>query len=631
MATRSKGPSPMTWYAMLTSPLRAYFVSASTTIVSRPLGLACTEICHSRAVDHFPRFVARPEVSEEAVALLVRELSVEHLAIRRRIRVRRAVQEPIERRRLVPRQDADLDSRLEQHVGARESGVVCEFEQVTLVEVEHRRRVAGQRVEAVAKPFRERPHLAHLDPAEDAVRLRVAEAVDRLEHREPAAGTEHPEELRERAGLLVDVDNHRARRDDVDRPVGDRAQVLRGGEHELAARVAVRQLARDVEQVLRNIAEDHTAGAAFQRAEGDQPVAAAHVEERLTLPQLRTVEHAVAHLLQPGENPGGRALVAAEAAVEDESLVKTYPGGVRALDGLTFSVPDGTVFGLLGPNGAGKTTAVKILTTLSRADSGTARVAGFDVLGDAAEVRRLIGVVQQKHAVDPALTGRENLRLQGRVFNMRRGDLEARVQDLLDQFGLTDAGDRVTRGYSGGMQRRLDIAMALVHRPRVLFLDEPTTGLDPEVRVAMWREIERLRGDEGLTILLTTHYLEEADVLASNLAIVDKGKVVAAGEPEALKGELLGDSVVVELAGTPDGAVAALTALDGIRDVQLDGRTLRTRTDDGARAVPVMLQALESRGLAVESVTVARPSLDDVYLQYTGRAFAEADAEGAKQ
>src|SRR6266540_2239070 len=289
-------------------------------------------------------------------------------------------------------------------------------------------------------------------------------------------------------------------------------------------------------------------------------------------------------------------------AIEVESLVKTYPGGVRALDGLTFSVPDGTVFGLLGPNGAGKTTAVKILTTLSRADSGTARVAGFDVVGDAAEVRRLIGVVQQKHAVDPALTGRENLRLQGRVFNMRRGDLEARVQDLLDQFGLTDAGDRVTRGYSGGMQRRLDIAMALVHRPRVLFLDEPTTG-----------------------------YLEEADVLASNLAIVDKGKVVAAGEPEALKGELLGDSVVVELAGTPDGAVAALTALDGIRDVQLDGRTLRTRTDDGARAVPVMLQALESRGLAVESVTVARPSLDDVYLQYTGRAFAEADAEGAKQ
>jgi ABC-2 type transport system ATP-binding protein len=318
-------------------------------------------------------------------------------------------------------------------------------------------------------------------------------------------------------------------------------------------------------------------------------------------------------------------------AIVVESLVKTYPGGVRALDGLTFAVPEGTVFGLLGPNGAGKTTAVKVLTTLSRADSGGARVADLDVVHDATRVRRVIGVVQQKHAVDPALTGRENLRLQGRVFDMQRAELEARVQTLLDQFGLADAGDRVTRGYSGGMQRRLDIAMALVHRPRVLFLDEPTTGLDPEVRVAMWREIERLRGEEGLTILLTTHYLEEADVLASNLAIVDKGRVVVAGTPEALKGELRGDSVVVELAKAPDGAVEALRALDGVRDVQLDGQTLRTRADDGARAVPPILAALEARGLAVESVTVARPSLDDVYLQYTGRAFAEADAEGAKQ
>ena len=318
-------------------------------------------------------------------------------------------------------------------------------------------------------------------------------------------------------------------------------------------------------------------------------------------------------------------------AIEVESLVKTYPGNVRALDGLTFSVQEGTVFGLLGPNGAGKTTAVKILTTLSRADSGTARVRELDVVRDAARVRRLIGVVQQKHAVDPALTGRENLRLQGRVFDMPRDELEPRVETLLDQFGLADAGDRVTRGYSGGMQRRLDIAMALVHRPRVLFLDEPTTGLDPEVRVAMWREIERLRGEEGLTILLTTHYLEEADVLASNLAIVDKGRVVVAGTPGSLKGELRGDSVVLELTVGADGAVDALTSVDGIRDVQLDGSTLRTRADDGARAVPLMLQALELRGLGVESVTVARPSLDDVYLQYTGRAFAEADAEGTKQ
>jgi ABC-2 type transport system ATP-binding protein len=312
-------------------------------------------------------------------------------------------------------------------------------------------------------------------------------------------------------------------------------------------------------------------------------------------------------------------------AIEAESLVKTYPGDVRALDGLTFSVPEGTVFGLLGPNGAGKTTAVKILTTLSRANSGTARVAGHDVVREAARVRREIGVVAQKHAVDPALTGRENLRLQGRIFGMDKSDLERRAQGLLDEVGLADAADRVTRGYSGGMQRRLDIAMALVHRPSVLFMDEPTTGLDPEVRVAMWREIERLSEGEGLTVLLTTHYLEEADRLAANLAIVDAGRVVAAGTPDELKGQLEGDSIHVELAGSPDGAAGALEGLEGVVEVQLDGRVLRARVEHGARAVPLVLQALESHGVAVESVTVSRPSLDDVYLRHTGRAFSEAD------
>jgi ABC-2 type transport system ATP-binding protein len=320
------------------------------------------------------------------------------------------------------------------------------------------------------------------------------------------------------------------------------------------------------------------------------------------------------------------------AAIVAEELVKTYPGDVRALDGLSFSVPDGTVFGLLGPNGAGKTTAVKILTTLSRADSGRAEVAGLDVLREAAKVRRAIGVVGQRHGVDLALTGRENLRLQGRVFGMRSKELEARASALLDQLGLADAGDRVTRGYSGGMQRRLDIALALVHRPQVLFLDEPTTGLDPEVRAAMWQEIGRLTQAEGLTILLTTHYLEEADQLAANLAIVDRGKIVAAGTPEELKGELRGDSVLVELEGVQDGRVRdALGRLEDVYEVAVDGRTVRARVVHGARAVPVVLQALESNGIAVASVTVSRPSLDDVYLRYTGRAFADADEAGAKK
>jgi ABC-2 type transport system ATP-binding protein len=318
-------------------------------------------------------------------------------------------------------------------------------------------------------------------------------------------------------------------------------------------------------------------------------------------------------------------------AIEAEGLVKTYPGDVRALDGLTFSVPEGTVFGLLGPNGAGKTTAVKILTTLARANSGTARVASYDVVRAANSVRRAIGVVAQKHAVDPALTGRENLRLQGRIFEMDRADLERRAQGLLEELGLEEAADRVTRGYSGGMQRRLDIGMALIHRPSVLFMDEPTTGLDPEVRVAMWREIERLSRGEGLTVLLTTHYLEEADRLAANLAIVDKGRVVAEGTPDELKGELQGDSIHVELAESPNGAAAALEGLPGVMEVQLDGRSLRARVEHGARAVPLVLQALESHGVAVESVTVSRPSLDDVYLQHTGRAFSEADETMARR
>jgi ABC-2 type transport system ATP-binding protein len=215
------------------------------------------------------------------------------------------------------------------------------------------------------------------------------------------------------------------------------------------------------------------------------------------------------------------------AAIEARDLTKTYPKGVRALDGLGFSVEAGTVFGLLGPNGAGKSTTVKILTTLTRPDSGQARVAGVDVLANPDRVRRSIGLVAQRSGVDLEATGRENLTLQGQVYGLRGAELRTRVEQLLERFGLAEAAGRVTRGYSGGMQRRLDIAMGLIHRPRVLFLDEPTTGLDPEVRADMWAEIAHLSGSEGLTILLTTHYLEEADHLAGRLAIVDHGRVVA--------------------------------------------------------------------------------------------------------
>jgi ABC-2 type transport system ATP-binding protein len=319
-------------------------------------------------------------------------------------------------------------------------------------------------------------------------------------------------------------------------------------------------------------------------------------------------------------------------AIEAEGLIKNY-GEVRALDGLSFSVEEGTVFGLLGPNGAGKSTTVKVLTTLARSDEGKASVAGHDVLREPSQVRRSIGVVAQRSGVDRDLTGRENVRLQGHLQGMRGRELDRRVDELLEQLGLADAARRVARTYSGGMQRRLDIAMGLVHGPRVLFLDEPTTGLDPEVRAAMWREIERLKADEGLTILLTTHYMEEADQLASQVAIVDRGRVVAEGSPAELKASLDGEAVHVELDGANvNGNVdAALRGVPGLRDVLVEGRGLHARVDDGARAIPAVLAALDSHSVPVAMVTVARPSLDDVYLRYAGRSFAEADKTDQKE
>ncbi|HEY1001070.1 MAG TPA: ATP-binding cassette domain-containing protein, partial [Streptosporangiaceae bacterium] len=238
-------------------------------------------------------------------------------------------------------------------------------------------------------------------------------------------------------------------------------------------------------------------------------------------------------------------------AIEARQLVKTYAvrgekHGIRALDGLDISVPRGMIYGLLGPNGAGKSTTVKILTSLARPDSGEARVEGVDVLARPGQVRHMIGVVAQRSGADPTATGRENLILQGRLYGLRGATVRARADELLAHFGLTEAAGRLVRTYSGGMQRRLDVALGLMHRPAVLFLDEPTTGLDPKSRTAMWQEIARLAGGEGMTVLLTTHYLEEADRLASRLAIVDRGRVVTSGTPDELKGELRGDAVQVE-------------------------------------------------------------------------------------
>jgi ABC-2 type transport system ATP-binding protein len=322
-----------------------------------------------------------------------------------------------------------------------------------------------------------------------------------------------------------------------------------------------------------------------------------------------------------------------DCAIEARQLVKTYAvrgkkDKIRALDGLDIKVPRGMIYGLLGPNGAGKSTTVKILTSLARPDSGEARVEGVDVLARPGRVRHMIGVVAQRSGADPTATGRENLILQGRLYGLRGAAVRSRADELLAHFGLTEAAERLVRTYSGGMQRRLDVAFGLMHRPAVLFLDEPTTGLDPESRAAMWQEIARLSGGEGMTVLLTTHYLEEADRLAGRLAIVDRGRVVTSGTPDELKGELRGDVVQVELPAGADPARVRqlLEALPAVRDVVIAGRDVSARSDDGAAAVPVVLAELQRGGVNAASVAVARPSLDDVYLRHTGRRYNESES-----
>jgi ABC-2 type transport system ATP-binding protein len=312
-------------------------------------------------------------------------------------------------------------------------------------------------------------------------------------------------------------------------------------------------------------------------------------------------------------------------AIVVQDIRKRY-GEVQALDGVSFAVQEGEVFGLLGPNGAGKSTTVRSLVTLTTPDSGSASVAGHDVLREQNAVRRVIGYVPQDSGVDELGTGRENLMLQGHVQGMRGKDLRARTATLLELVGITDAADRIVKTYSGGMRRRLDIALGLVHRPRVLFLDEPTTGLDPEARVAMWDEVSRLARAESLTILLTTHYLEEADQLADRLAIVSQGKVVVEGTPGELKARLRGDAVHVEVENDVVGeAERVLAAVGAAPEQVLEGRTIVSRVENGGRALPGIISALETAGIAVASVSLSRPSLDDVYLHFTGREFATED------
>jgi ABC-2 type transport system ATP-binding protein len=312
-------------------------------------------------------------------------------------------------------------------------------------------------------------------------------------------------------------------------------------------------------------------------------------------------------------------------AISAEGLVKIYrsrKSQVRALDGVDLEVPEGTILGLLGPNGAGKTTAVRILTTLLKPDAGHATVAGFDVVREAQQLRSVIGLSGQYAAVDENLSGRENLVMFGRLYQLPRSEAKQRAHDLLEQFDLADAGDRVVKTYSGGMRRRLDLGSALIGRPRLLFLDEPTTGLDPRSRLGMWDVIRGLVR-EGTTLLLTTQYLEEADELADTIAVVDHGRIIARGTADQLKSDVGGARVEVVVHDRADIARAneVMTRdLDGESTLDEHTRKLTVPAHGGAQALAQVVRDLDEAGIAIDDIGLRRPTLDDVFLALTGRA-----------
>jgi ABC-2 type transport system ATP-binding protein len=318
--------------------------------------------------------------------------------------------------------------------------------------------------------------------------------------------------------------------------------------------------------------------------------------------------------------------MAQQNMIEAEGLTKAY-GETQALAGVDLAVPAGSILGVLGPNGAGKTTAVRILTTLATPDGGRATVAGYDIATQANQVRRHIGVAAQDATLDGMLTGRQNLTLIGELSRMGRADSRTRAAELLERFELTFAADRISKGYSGGMRRRLDLAASLMTRPPVLFLDEPTTGLDPTSRQRVWDVIRELVG-EGVTVLLTTQYLEEADTLADQIVVIDHGRVIAQGTPRELKDASKGAQLVVTLSAAHEAAVPALQELVAGRvHMSDDGRQLNAAVDNSPGLATVVVRALDAAGVLVDNIEVRPPSLDDVFFSLTGHPAIDADAD----
>ena len=317
----------------------------------------------------------------------------------------------------------------------------------------------------------------------------------------------------------------------------------------------------------------------------------------------------------------------ADNGIEVDGLVREFKGGVRAVDGIHFRVEPGEIYGFLGPNGAGKSTTVLMLTTLLPPTAGTARVAGYDIVREGAHVRESIGAALQEAALDPLLTGREHLRLQTTLHGLPKAERVRRGAELLERVGLADAADRKVGGYSGGMKRRLDLALALVHSPRILFLDEPTTGLDPQSRSDLWEEVGRLARDEGVTVMLTTQYLEEADALADRVGIIDQGRIVAEGTPEALKAEVGRPSLEV-IPADAAGCDRLATVLERFGEL-LDAPhgAVAVRLERGADELAPVVRALDAENVGIEHFQLHSPSLDDVFLAKTGHKLAvEEDA-----